>query len=341
MDAFRSPYVTLPEAMKLGARPLLAAALLGALALTSPLRGASFPPNLHFKTVSTDKVVVYFHEGLEGYARRAASLATEILRAHEARYGRALHGKLQLVVSDVADDPNGFTTPFPYPLVSIRAVCPDGSESFGDYESWIRLVLTHELAHSVHLEEGHGSVGAARKVFGRAPFLFPNLLTPTWMIEGLATYEETRGTSFGRGRSSDVQMVVRMAALEGRFPGEDQAVAPFDLWPLGDTAYFFGEAFLEYLSERFGSETLPNLAEVHSGRLFPYLDELTAAKVTGLPFVTLWKDWAALEAVTATRVAEAVRARGLALAQAATRAGDLALAQVLRRASAGVIGTRR
>jgi hypothetical protein len=307
--------------MKLGARPLLAAALLGALLLPPPARGAAFPPGLHFKTVETSRVVVSFHEGLEGYARRAAAMATEILEAHEARYGRKLKSRLQLVISDVQDDPNGFTTPFPYPLVSIRASCPDGSESFGNYESWMRLLLTHELAHSVHLEEGHSKVGAARKVFGRAPFLFPNLLTPTWMIEGLATFEETRGTAFGRGRSSDVQMVIRMAALEGRFPGEDQAVAPFDRWPLGDTAYFFGEGFLEYLSERFGDDTLPRLAEVHSGRLFPYLDELTAARVTGLPFFALWKDWAALEAVSATRVAEAVRARGVTESEPLTTRG--------------------
>jgi hypothetical protein len=119
-------------------------------------------------------------------------------------------GHLHIVLADVDDDPNGYSTPFPYPLVNIRAASPDGSDEFGNFTGWLRYVLTHELAHSVHLDEGRGIVRAGRKVFGRAPYLFPNLFAPTWMIEGLATYEETEGTAFGRGRNPDARMVLRM-----------------------------------------------------------------------------------------------------------------------------------
>ena len=123
-------------------------------------------------------------------ARQAAALATEILAAHEARYGQKV-GRVQIVLVDTDDDPNGFASPLPYPLVTIRAVAPDGTDDFGNHEGWLRLVLTHELAHTVHLEEARGLWGFGRKVFGRAPFLFPNTLAMSWMIEGLATYEET------------------------------------------------------------------------------------------------------------------------------------------------------
>jgi hypothetical protein len=40
----------------------------------------------------------------------------------------------------------------------------------------------------------------------------------SWMIEGLATYEETEMTAFGRGRNPDSRRWSGMAALEGRFP---------------------------------------------------------------------------------------------------------------------------
>ena len=110
-------------------------------------------------------------------------------------------------------------------------MAPDGTDDFGNHEGWLRLVLTHELAHTVHLEEARGLWGFGRKLFGRAPFLFPNSLAMSWMIEGLATYEETELTAFGRGRNPDSQMVLRMAALEGRFPKEDQAIYALDAWP--------------------------------------------------------------------------------------------------------------
>jgi hypothetical protein len=44
-------------------------------------RPASFPPELRFRSVSTDRVTVHFHQGLEQMARRAASLATDTTTA--------------------------------------------------------------------------------------------------------------------------------------------------------------------------------------------------------------------------------------------------------------------
>ena len=260
------------------------------LAGAAAAAAASFPPELRFRSVSTDRVTVHFHQGLEAMARRAAALATEILERHEARYGVHV-GRVNLVLADVDDDPNGFASPLPYPLVHLRAVAPDGSEDFGNYDDWLRLLLTHELLHIVHLDEARGVIRAGRKVLGRAPFLFPNASTPTWMVEGLATYEETQGTAFGRGRNPDVRMVLRMAALEDDFVREDGAVAGLDRWPGGQGAYFFGEAFLADLAARAGSTVLPDLARVHSGRLLPFLDEYTARKVTGSTFHALWTEW--------------------------------------------------
>ena len=139
------------------ARLLLVSLLLVAGAARA--HAASFPPQLRFRSVSTDRVTVHFHQGLEAMARQAATLATEILERHEARYGMRV-GHVQVVLADVDDDPNGFASPLPYPLVHVRAVAPDGSDEFGNYDDWLRLVLTHELTHIVHLNEARGMVRA-------------------------------------------------------------------------------------------------------------------------------------------------------------------------------------
>ncbi|PYQ53305.1 MAG: hypothetical protein DMF78_09225 [Acidobacteria bacterium] len=300
------------------ARLLLVSLLLVAGAARA--HAASFPPQLRFRSVSTDRVTVHFHQGLEAMARQAATLATEILERHEARYGMRV-GHVQVVLADVDDDPNGFASPLPYPLVHVRAVAPDGSDEFGNYDDWLRLVLTHELTHIVHLNEARGLVRAGRKVLGRAPYLFPNASTPTWMVEGLAVYEETQGTAFGRGRNPDVRMVMRMAALEEDFIGEDQAVSGLDRWPAGEAAYFFGEAFLADLAQRLGPDVLPELARVHSGRVIPFLDELTARKVTGAGFHQRWQDWSLAARESFAREARAISARGLTASRALTTRG--------------------
>src|SRR3990172_2113995 len=176
--------------------PLMAAVLLLALlAWAGPLAAAIYPPGYRFRTLSTDRVSVHFHDPLESMAREAAAIATEILLGHERRYGQRV-GRVQLVLVDVDDQPNGYASPLPFPLVNVRAVAPDGSDGFGNHEGWLRLVLAHELAHTVHLEQAGGLWRLGRRLLGRAPFLFPNTFAMSWMIEGLATYEETQLTAF-------------------------------------------------------------------------------------------------------------------------------------------------
>jgi hypothetical protein len=76
--------------------------------------------------VSTERVSVHFPQGLETMARQAATMATEILSWHEARYGRKV-GRVQIVIVAADDQPTGFASPLPFPLVTIRAVAPDGT----------------------------------------------------------------------------------------------------------------------------------------------------------------------------------------------------------------------
>src|SRR5688572_10942344 len=299
--------------------PAVAAALI-AVFLPPLAQGASFPPHLRFRSLSTARVTVHYHQGLEPMAREAAALSSELLARHEARYGVRV-GRVQVVLADVEDDPNGFATPLPYPMVHIRAVAPRGADEFGNHDGWLRLVLTHELAHVVHLDQAYGVVRAGRNVLGRAPFLFPNGATPTWMIEGLATYEETETTAFGRGANPDVRMVLRMEALERGLPRLDEAVGGLDRWPGGSTPYLFGESFVRYLTERYGPETLPDLARVHAEHPLPWLDDLTAQKVTGASFGTRWEEWRAETGAELSAEAARLRARGLTPSRAVTARG--------------------
>ncbi len=295
-------------------------ALLGVVAAAMPSGAASYPPWLHFRSISTPRVSVHFHQGFELQAREAAGLATELLDGYEERYGQKV-GRVHIVIVDAEDSPNGFATPFPFPLVTIRAVAPDGSDSFGTHEDWLRLVLTHELAHIVHLEQAHGLWRAGRTILGRAPYLFPNTFSMSWLIEGLATFEETERTSFGRGRNPDSRMVLRMAALEDRFPTEDQAIYAVNTWPGGQTPYLFGESFLRWLTERGGDDTLPRWARHHSGQIIPFLDGRTSKKVTGAGLHTQWESWKKEATASFEQEAELRREAGLTESRALTDRG--------------------
>ena len=130
----------------------------------------------------------------------------------------------------------------------------------------------------MHLEQARGLWAVGRKLMGRAPIFFPNTLAMSWMIEGLATYEETELTAFGRGRNPDSLMVVRTAALEGGFAKEDQAIYALEAWPGGQVPYVFGETLLRRLTERSGADTIPKLGRQHAVQFRP---SSTAARWAG------------------------------------------------------------
>jgi hypothetical protein len=290
------------------------------LAMAWPAAAAVFPPRLKFRSLVGSRITVHFHDGLEPSARRVASMAASLLEAHEQRYGVRLP-RVHIVLTDVSDDPNGFSSPQPYPLIQIRAAAPDGTDDFGNLESWFRLVLTHELAHSVHLEQARGLPALGRKIMGRNPYFFPNIFAITWMIEGLATYEETETTAFGRGRNPDSRMVLRAAALEDRYAKEDQAVYGLDAWPGGHASYLFGERFVRQTATKSGEDVLPRLAKAHADNIVPWLDERTFRQVTGKSAATLWREHT-LSAREEFRVeAQRISSEGLTPSRALTRRG--------------------
>ncbi|MEO5760886.1 MAG: hypothetical protein ABIR28_01115 [Vicinamibacteria bacterium] len=270
-----------------------------------PGQAASVPPRYRFRTFQEGRVKVHFHTEVEAPARRTMSLILEILPRLESRY-RVTIPSLDVVVQDALDAPNGLATSFPYPLVEIRTASFDGADS-GPTESWLRMVVTHELTHIVHIEQARGIYGAGRRVFGRAPFLFHDALQPTWFIEGLAVREETRGTAFGRGRHTFTKMLVDEAARSGQLGRLDQATLGLDLWPLGNAPYLFGEEFLAWLEGKFGEGAARDVALSHGRNLRPYFDSRTFREVTGIGLSVLWRDFARERNRTASASGDAIQ----------------------------------
>src|SRR5207245_2194334 len=101
---------------------------------------------------------------------------------------------------------NGLTTVAPTNRITIFAAPPAGDHGLLFFDSWLRLVTTHELAHVFHLDRSRGLWDGLQRVFGRAPGLFPNEYQPSWVTEGLATYYESKFTNGGwpRGTAPDL-----------------------------------------------------------------------------------------------------------------------------------------
>ena len=229
---------------------------------------AQVDPSGAWRTLHTEHFRIHFRPSLRPRATVAAAEAERAYRllASELHPPR---GIIDLTLSDDVDTPNGFTTIYPSNRFTILLVPPVTDPALQTYDSWERLVIVHELTHVFHLDRSRGLWKTLQSVFGRAPGLFPNQYQPTWVIEGLATYYESRFTAGGRAEGSYHREAVAADATYGRARSPWDALL-FTRWPDGLAPYAYGSRYWEYLSRTAGDSVVPRFAEATAGQLIPF-----------------------------------------------------------------------
>ncbi|MCC7417249.1 MAG: PD40 domain-containing protein [Acidobacteria bacterium] len=274
-------------------RPAAAAlAVCLACAGTGWAQAQPLDPRLRFRSLSTEHFVVYYHQGEAALAPRLGMIAETVrLEAQRAGFGN-LPARTHVLLVDQMDLANGFATLLPRDLVVVSAAWPEGAAALGTTDDWLRLVFTHEFTHIAHLDRSTGWARVVRRIFGRTPLAFPNLLLPAWQVEGLATYREGAATGLGRLRAGDFGAIAREASRAGRPEPLDRVNGGLIDWPGSHAAYAYGAGFHEYLARTIGGTALSALADATAGRL-PYTSSRVFARVAGKPLGDLWRDYEA------------------------------------------------
>ncbi len=266
-------------------------ALVFAVAQVPPGAAATrYDPTLRFRTLTTRHFHIYFHQGEERLARRLAVVAEEVHADLSLRMQASVAGRTEVVLVDQDDLANGFATVFPYNLIQIVAGPPDASSLIGNTDEWLKLVFAHEYSHILYLDRSTSFAGGLRKVFGRAPIVFPNGAQPLWQIEGLATFEETDTTGRGRMASGDFAALVVEPRRLDRMDPMDRANGGLVPWPGGNASYADGGFFFRYLKSKYGDAAIARLSETQS-RGYYYLTGFAFKKVFGKPLGEVWRDY--------------------------------------------------
>ncbi|MDE3001430.1 MAG: hypothetical protein OXU79_20325 [Gemmatimonadota bacterium] len=260
---------------------------------TSPASAQRVPPDESWRTLETEHFRVTFPERLEDLARRAADRAEWAHATLSDQFVQGPQGTIDLVVTDHTDVSNGYATPFPSNRIVLYARPPVDSFLLGNFDDWMELLIVHELTHIFHLDRrGRYSL---RGLFGRIPvpvFGFPAITTPLWVIEGIATWYESALTGEGRVLGTYHNMVLRTAALEGRFESIGQAGGWSPQWPGGLRVYIYGSMFFEHLMRKYGRERMSAFVKAVEGQWIPYRLDAAGRSAFGASLSSEWTAWA-------------------------------------------------
>ena len=232
---------------------------------------AALDPTLEWHTLVGPHFTVAFHDGEEKLAAHMLDVAEDTARQLDPWIGWVPEDKVQLVLTDHVDLPNGETTPFPRDHVELYVAPPDDVDTLEDFDDWFRLLIAHEYTHVLQLDKATGGPAVMRDVFGRNLFLFPGLFQPTMLTEGIAVYDETdKAAGVGRGQSSLYAMYMRAEVARGVRPWSQVTMAGVTQWPGGDLPYLYGVNFYQFAGETYGKSSIPALVANYSRDLIPF-----------------------------------------------------------------------
>jgi WD40 repeat protein len=242
------------------------AAVLALLPLGSrPLRAALTDPALKWKTIKTEHFAFNYYEGEEDVVKRLAAMAEDVYRDVTTKFDAYPKGRTQIVVVDNNDLANGFTLVIPYNLILLRAVPPFADSTLDDYDDWLHELLTHEFTHVVHISDTRWPAKLLKLAFGK--LMAPNGLTPGWVTEGMAVYDESEFTTRGRGRSSFTDMLLRTDILNDRFLHLDQMAGTQYDWPAWQAQYLYGIGFWKFLADKYGEDKMVDFSHHYGASL--------------------------------------------------------------------------
>ncbi len=278
------------------------------LALSGSLRaqpGAENHPELRWYSIETEHFYVHFHDGTERSARLVAGIAEEVYQPVTALYDYRPGGKYHFIVRDHDDYSNGAAF-FYDNKIEIWAT-PLDFELRGTHD-WLRNVVTHEFTHMISLQ-------ASMKITQRVPAIYfqaigyederrvdvlrggPNVIVsyplammvaPAWFAEGVAQFQVP-------GRAEDSwdthrDMILRTATLDNRLLSYNE-MGVFGKNSLGnEKVYNHGFAFVAYLADRYGLETLKKVTRGLRGVFRLTLDG-ALKQATGKTGQTLYREW--------------------------------------------------
>ena len=260
-----------------------------------PLPHAPLPRGSWF-TLQTPHFNIHFYRDEAEFAERVAHFAERAYRLNTRYLNWRPSGRVTVVLSDVSDQANGSASSIPYTFINAYGAPPDSLDELNDFDDYMKLLITHELTHVVHLDTML-SICSAGDQHPPRPDLRPQ--------PGPADLVHRRdGGPHGVApdhRRPPAQQLLRHAPA-GRLsrrpdvPHRSRSPSIPNAYPQGTAAYLYGASLLRYIEDRYGPHKIREISQRYADTCIPGGINRTAEKAVGSGYVGifgpgLWDDW--------------------------------------------------
>lgn len=295
-------------------------ALAAALLFAPSLGAQPQDPRLQWRTLETPHFRIHYYQDMAPVARRVAEVAERAADRLHGPLGHAPSSPTHIVLSDETDDANGSATAVPFNTVRLFVTAPDDLSVLNQYDDWLTTLVTHEYTHILHTDNISGFAAIVNVLVGKQ--WAPNQVQPRWLLEGLATYEESLHTRGGRLRSPSWDMALRADALADNLATLDQLSSGPNRWPHGNLWYLYGSYLMQYVAERFGRDALAEISAEYGGQAAPWQLNRVVHRVTGRTWEELYEDFIDTLRARYDEQARRIRVQGLEEGVRVTRQGE-------------------
>jgi len=256
-------------------------------------------PYTDYKTFETEHFQMIYPEKYFSFTKLAAEDLEHVHAILSPILKWAPRTKTHILVTDNADDANGFTMPAFRVGIVLIATPPDPYFSTSYSEDWIKLLTFHEYTHMLNIDATTGLWEVLRYIYGDV--IRPTGLWPKWMLEGLAVYYETKTSILGRGRSPYYEGILRSYVNDGKLDTHknygmtlDRVNGDFPIFPSGEIPYLFGYHLWQEVSEDHkNSDEVIGEYSLRSSHRFPYLISGNLKNLTHKGWGDYWKKFVA------------------------------------------------
>jgi len=179
---------------------------------------------------------------------------------------------IRVIIKDKKEIPNAFSTQIPFN----ESMFFNGGSAMGEYfssNSWLINLLTHETAHNYQLNAKQSISKDLHSTLGNNPFpifvsiipifTIPNLMLPTFLLEGDSVLNESKFHNGGRLYSGELNALKNTLILNNKIT-PTLLKNDHENFPYLTEKYIVGGYFMWYLSKKYGYNKVNNFFYHHS-----------------------------------------------------------------------------